>query len=220
MPPCTDIRLKEFLRETTGLKFEPTSVIVDNRPSSDDFETDDEAETTKQHSSSTDSSSSAASTVASESDEEEFTRLLKSMLPQVKQALATASSVSDDLHSAVRDAQNFGKRREFAPGIVALRMAGQLAKQALDEADAATTAVTATDFPAPMKQVQQSRRQRWEARLADIQPRFNAAICGSTPGVEKLQKVMSYTLNVARQQQFTKALVGLERLERLLKETS
>ena len=43
-PPGTDIRLKEFLREVAGLKFEPSYVIVDNLPpidrADDDLEDD------------------------------------------------------------------------------------------------------------------------------------------------------------------------------------
>src|SRR4029079_18365485 len=46
-PPGTDVRLKEFLREVTGLKFEPTYVVVDNLASTDkadDDETDEDSE--------------------------------------------------------------------------------------------------------------------------------------------------------------------------------
>src|SRR5438128_2469054 len=43
-PPGTDIRLKEFLREATGLKFEPTYVIVDNAAPIEETQRDDEAD--------------------------------------------------------------------------------------------------------------------------------------------------------------------------------
>src|SRR5438105_5049701 len=43
-PPGTDIRLKEFLREATGLKFEPTYVIVDKAARIEETERDDEGD--------------------------------------------------------------------------------------------------------------------------------------------------------------------------------
>src|SRR4029079_4345756 len=41
-PPGTDVRLKEFLKETTGLKFEPAYVIVDNLATVAQADGDDE----------------------------------------------------------------------------------------------------------------------------------------------------------------------------------
>jgi hypothetical protein len=217
-PPGTEARLKEFLREVSGLKFEPTYAIVDNLVTIEEAEKDEknngENEDDSESSQDVDSAATdGGSSVVEEDLEEKFVRLLKAILPHVKRALATNTSVSNELKQSVREAQEFGRRREFDPGLDALRRVGGLTKQALAEAEA-------TPPPAPKsddgRAEQPSRRQQWDARLAEVQPRFSAAVAGSVANVDKLQKVMAYAQNEARQQKFVKALVGLDRLERLL----
>jgi hypothetical protein len=205
-PPGTDVRLKEFLREVTGLKFEPSYVIVDNlvtvEQADEDTATDDSEE-----SQATDSVvADGGSSVAQE----------KSILPHVKRALAKKTSVSDELQQCVREAQEFGRRREFDPGLTVLRKVGELTKQALAEAEVAPPAAKASDSSTQSGSAKATRRQQWDARLEKVQPRFSAAVAGSAANVDKLQKVMAYAQNEARQQRFVKALVGLDRLERML----
>jgi hypothetical protein len=215
-PPGTDVRLKEFLREVTGQKFEPSYVIVD-KPTivaeADGVDADEESDGSGVAGSDV---ADSGSNVVEESTEDKFVRILKAILPHVKRALATQTSVSDELRQYVREAQEFGRRREFDPGLTALRKVGELAKQALAEAESAVPAAEANDLATPSSAAKPTRRQQWDARLEEVQPRFNAAVADSAANVVKLQKVMAYKHNQARQQRFVKALVGLDRLEKLL----
>jgi hypothetical protein len=216
-PPGTDVRLKEFLREVTGLKFEPAYVIVDNLVTVDEAETG-EANDDSESSQATESAvAESDSSVVEKSTEDKFVRFLKSILPHVKRALASETSASDELRQCVQEAQEFGRRRDFDPGLAALRKVGELTKQAIAEAESAAPAAKASGSAAQSSLAPLTRRQQWDDRLAVIQPRFNAAVADSTDNVDKLQKVMAYAQDEARQQRFVKALVGLDRLERLLK---
>ena len=218
-PPGTEVRLKEFLREATGLKFEPTYVIVDKSQPIEEPDTDDEADERSDDAPPVDSSVSELPSVVAEGTEEKFVRLLKAILPHVKQALAIKTSLSDDLQAAVREAQGFGKRREFEPGMAALRKVGELTKRALAEAESAAEAQKDTTSERT-KSAKDTRRQQWDARLADIEPRYRTAVNGDAGNSKKLQTIMSYAQNQARQQQFVKALVGLDRLEQMLSVSS
>ncbi len=215
-PPGTDVRLKEFLKETTGLKFEPAYVIVENLEIVEEAEREEHAEEDSEGSEIVESAADGGSSVVEENQEEKFVRFLKAILPHVKKALAANTSVGDALQNSVREAQEFGRRREFEPGLAALRKVGDLTKQALAEAEATPPAATSNGAPASAQAGQSSRRQQWEARLAEVQPRFSAAVAGSAANADKLEKVMAYAQSEARQQRFVKALVGLDRLERLL----
>ncbi len=104
--------------------------------------------------------------------------------------------------------------------MAALRKVGELTKQALTEAASPKPAADTADVSEVSTTERPTRRQQWDARLAEIQPRFSAAVAGSAPNVDKLRKVMQYAQNEARLQQFLKALVGLDRLERLLSEAT
>ncbi len=219
-PPGTDVRLKEFLREVTGLKFEPAYVIVDNLATVEEAEADDEDDGTVSSQATESALADSGSSVAEESNEDKFVRFLKSILPHVKRALASNTSVSGELQQSVQEAQEFGRRRDFEPGLAALRKVGELTKRALAKAETATLVTGANDISNQSHVAQQTRRQQWDNRLAEVQPRFNAAIAGSAENVDKLQKVMTYAQNEARQQRFVKALVGLDRLERLLSDSA
>ena len=214
-PPGPDVRLKEFLREASGLKLEPTYVIVDKptaEQADDESDTDESEESQATESAIADGGSSAKQ----ESSEDKFVRFLKSILPHVKRALATKTSMSDELQQCVREAQEFGRRREFDPGLAALRKVGELTKKALAEAETAGPAAQAKEAPKQSNAAKETRRQQWNTRLEEVEPRFESAVAGSAENVDKLQKVMAYAQNEARQQRFVKALVGLDRLEKLL----
>jgi hypothetical protein len=219
-PPGSDVRLKEFLREVTGLKFEPAYVIVDNRASAeeaDDEDTEDESET---RAVADNAVTGAPSSPVPENSEDKFVRILKAILPHVKRALAKPASPSDELQQAVREAQDFGRRRDFDSGMAALRRVGELTKQALAEADA-RPAIIKADSPAnELATAQNSRRRKWETRLAEVEPTYRDAISRGASSVDKLRKVMNYARNEARQQKFVKALVALDRLERLIDDSS
>jgi len=219
-PPGTDVRLKEFLREVTGLKFEPSYVIVDNLAPTDDADSDEADSDT--HSSAVTESAVAytGSSVSPGNTEEKFVRLLKAMLPHVKRALPTTTSLSGDLQQAVREAQDFGRRRDFEAGMTALRRVGELTKQALAEAEAKPSAAELDGAASDSTTSQSARRRKWESRLADVEPKYRDAISSSVSGSDKLRKVMSYAKNEARQQKFVKAMVALDRLERLMDESS
>ena len=79
----------------------------------------------------------------------------------------------------MREAQELGRRREFERGLVALQkgwrfdeaIAGRGWKRApaKKESDSETSASPAD-----------KRRQEWDVRLAEVQPRFKAAVAGAT----------------------------------------
>ena len=128
-PPGPDVRLKEFLREASGLKLEPSYVIVD-KPTTGEQGDEDAAADDSEESQATESvTADSGSSVAQEGLEDKFVRFLKSILPHVKRALANKTSVSDELQQYVRKAQEFGRRREFDPGLAALRKVGELTKK-------------------------------------------------------------------------------------------
>jgi hypothetical protein len=220
-PPGTEVRLKEFLREVTGLKFEPAYVIVDNRASADEADDDDEADRDADSSTAVESAvAETGSSVAPENTEDKFVRLLKAILPHVKQALAMPTSLTTEVQQAVREAQDFGRRRDFEPGMTALRRVGELTKQALAETEGRPATIEADSTANELATAQNSRRRKWEARLAKVEPTYRDAISRGASSADKLRKVMRYARNEARQQKFVKALVALDRLERLMGEYS
>jgi hypothetical protein len=201
-PPTSGIRLKEFLKEACDLKFEPDFVIVDALPAVD--ESDDREQ-------------------PSEDNGAKFVRLLKSILPYVKRALATPTSLSSELETRVREAQDLGRQRQFEQGLAALRIVGDLTKQALAETNTvpvgAGKRAVANDFASLLREAQTKRRGQWDERIAQIEPRFNEAVAAATDNVDKMRAVMDYALRQAARRQFVKALVGLDRLERLIAES-
>jgi hypothetical protein len=217
-PPGTEVRLKEFLREVTGLKFEPGYVIVDNLVPMDKTDHDEGEDESASSAEAGSVFAESGSNVVEESAENKFLRLLKAILPHVKRALATNTSVSDKLQVAVREAQDLGRRRDFDTGMAALRRVGELTKQALSATDtrpAGNESDGASDFTTS----QNARRRNWESRLAEIEPRYRATISNSDSTSDKLRKVMTYATNQARLQKFIKAMVALDRLELLLNES-
>jgi hypothetical protein len=137
----------------------------------------------------------------------------------VKRALTTSTSVRDELQLRVREAQDLGRQRDFEQGIVALRLVGQLTKQAIAEADASPAAVGADQTTSPMEEAKTARRQQWEQRLAELEPHYSDAVNSANSGAGKLRIVMDYSRAQAERGQFVKALVGLDRLAQLLGES-
>ncbi len=125
--PGKEIRLKEFLKEETSYKFEPAYVIVDTLTPVEESEGEAAAE--------------VETTEAKVDDDSgpKFIDLLKKILPHVKRALAKPTTVSEELQSRVREAQDFGRQRDFQQGLATLKIVGQLTKQALAESEAAPT---------------------------------------------------------------------------------
>jgi hypothetical protein len=214
-PPGSEIRLKEFLREAASLKFEPTYVIVDNLSSTDESDAQDGSPAEEEV-----SPAAATDDAVQESEEEKFIRLLKSILPHVKRALQADSPMRDELQRTVREAQEFGKKREFGPGIGALRSVGELTKKVLSASEPVKRDEKPASLADKLKAAQRLRREEWEVRLADMDDRFAAALAAQSSNSNKLQKVMAYAQNEARKQRFVKALVGLDRLERLMEESA
>jgi hypothetical protein len=207
-PPGTQIRLKDFLKETTGSKFEPEYLIVDAPAPIEDGE---QSETNS-------GEAPPVNSAAKEDPGEKFVRLLKSILPHVKRALATNTSINDELQTRVREAQDLGRRRDFVQGMVALRLVGQLTKQAIFEAEAAPSVATDRTMPSPVE-AETARRRQWEERLTEIEPRYRDAMTAANSSSTKLRIVMDYAHSQALRKRFVKAIVGLERLERMLAES-
>jgi hypothetical protein len=60
------------------------------------------------------------------------------------------------------------------------------------------------------------RRREWEERIAQVEPRYADAIESAGADAGKLRIVMNYAQTQSKRRQYVKALVGLERLERML----
>jgi hypothetical protein len=208
-PPGPKIKLKEFLKEAAGLKFEPDYVIVDAAV----FEEEDQQ-------AGGGGKAPPAAAAGAEDKGEKFIRLLKLILPHVKRALATSTSLSDELQKYVREAQDLGRQRDFDNGMVALRRVGELAKQALAEAE--SVRATGGDEPVRdpraqrLQEAEARRRRQWQERIAQVEPRYHEAIGAATPDARQMRLVMDYAQRQAGRKHFVKALVGLDRLEQLL----
>jgi hypothetical protein len=257
-PPGKEIRLKEFLKEEASLKFEPNYVIVDTLTP---VEEADDAATAEE---------GAVEAKVEEDAGPKFIDLLKKILPHVKWALAKPTSVSEELQSRVREAQEFGRQRDFEQGLATLRIVGQLTKQALAESEAASTgagpaqellgrakkvralasqsevektsvareiaqrldeaealaqrdqidranrALERAQRWIDLAQAETRRRQQWEERFAEVEPRYNEVVADETPQANQMRVIMNYATSQAQRKQFVKALAGLNRLEPLL----
>jgi hypothetical protein len=258
-PPGPAIRLKEFLKEETSFKFEPNYVIVDVLTP---IEESADGEATVE--------GRSVEAKVEEDAGPKFIGLLKKILPHVKRALAKPTSVSAELQSRVREAQELGRQRDFQQGLATLKIVGQLTKQALAESEAAPAASgPAQEFVERSKKVRSlaqdseveqtsvakeiaqllaeadtfsqrnqieranraleraerwidlaqaetRRRQQWEARFAEFEPRYNERSAVATPEASQMRVIMNYATRQAERKQFVKALTGLNRLERLL----
>jgi len=206
-PPGTQIRLKDFLKDAAGLKFEANYLIVETPTQFDEDATEEQSGAQQV----------SPQSAAAENLEDKFVRLLKAILPHVKQALITPTTVSDELKARVREAQDFGRQRDFEHGMESLKRVGQLAKQALAEAEAATVAAAAEQSTSDGNASPRSRK--WQERLSDLEPRYNAALRDPQPRNQKLRLIMHYSRAQAAKRKFVKALVGLDRLESILAES-
>jgi hypothetical protein len=204
-PPGPPIKLKEFLKESTDFKFEPDYVIVDAPTPIDEEE---QAAPTAQ--------APAGEAATQEDAGEKFVRLLKSILPHVKRALATTTSLSEELQSSVREAQDLGRQRDFEQGMAALRRVGALTKQALAEAESVASIPPVEEAASPRQEAEAKRRRQWEERIAQVEPRYAEAMQNSTPDAGKLEILMDYAQRQSKQRQYVKALIGLDRLEQML----
>jgi hypothetical protein len=222
-PPGPNVKLKEFLKESTDFKFEPDYVIVDvSTPIDEGAEMAVAGDAAAVQQSGTAETEAQPESIAGEDAGEKFIRLLKSILPHVKRALATSTSLSDELQTSVRLAQELGRKRDFENGMVALRRVGALTKQALAETPTAPKAQSAApdSLASRRKEAEEKRRQQWEQRIADVEPRYSEAVQGAGPDAGKMKIVMDYAQTQSKRKQFVKALVGLDRLERMLAESS
>jgi hypothetical protein len=198
-PPGKAIRLKEFLKEETSFKFEPDYVIVETLTPVDEAEGD---ATTEEDTSNESHLAEPGVVNADEEAGEKFIDLLKKILPHVKRALAKPTSVSEELQSRVREAQDLGRRREFQQGLATLRIVGQLTKQALAESEAAPAA----DGPA-RECVERSKTLRALAR---------ATGSDATSVAMEITRELEEADDFAQRNRFDRANLALERVERLI----
>jgi hypothetical protein len=207
-PPGTDIRLKDFLREVTGLKLEPTYTIVEKLADVDDEDANevigDFRETER---------------VAEQPDEDagaKFSRLLQALTPHANRALSMNTTIRGELQAGIQEAEDLGRRSDFEAGLSALRRVGELIRCCCAEAGIATGSEEPNNVAAPAETSSETRRREWDLRLAEIEPRYRESVRTGGPLAEQLQKVMQYAQTQAGNQQFIKALVGLDRVERML----
>jgi hypothetical protein len=207
-PPGTDIRLKDFLREVTGLKLEPTYTIVENLAAVDDEDTDEVI-----------GDFNHTEPIADQPDEDagaKFSRLLQALLPHAKRCLSMNTMAGDELQTAMHEAAELGRQRDFEEGLIALKRVGELIRRCCAEGGIATGSEEPNSIGASAQASDDTRRHEWDLRFAEIEPRYRESIRTGGPLAEQLQKVMEYSQTQAGNQQFIKALVGLDRVERML----
>jgi len=188
-PPGPNIRLKEFLKEHTGFKFEPDYVIVDALSA-----IEDEGEEGNE--------GGQVGQAETEDVGQKFTRLLKAILPHVKRALAVTTSVSDELRQCVDEARELGRQREFEQGLVILRRVGELAKQALAEAESTAPA--------------DSESTRLNARLGELQSLAEQVGASDTSHGRNLAARIQEVERLIVSEQFDRAEKLLRQAEQLI----
>jgi hypothetical protein len=187
-PPGTEIRLKEFLKEETSNKFEPNYVIVDTLTPIEEADGEVSVE------------EGAVAANVEEDAGPKFIDLLKKILPHVKRALAKPTSVSEELQSRVREAQELGRQRDFQQGLATLKIVGQLTKQALAEAEAAPAATaTAQEF------LRRSKKVRSLAHDSEVE---------ETSVAKEIAQRLDEADALAQRNQVDRANRALERAER------
>jgi hypothetical protein len=193
-PPGKEIRLKEFLKEETSFKFDPDYVIVDALAPID--ESEDESKTE-------DAPKQESQEVGAADDQgEKFITLLKKILPHVKRALATPTSVSDELKSRVAEAQGLGRQRDFEQGLATLRIVGQLTKAALAEAESTQTA--------------SDPGGRTIQRSSQLRTRADEAEASGTSFAKDIERRFQQVDGFIQKKQFDRAEKALDQLERLV----
>jgi hypothetical protein len=226
--PGKDIRLKEFIKEEAGFKFDPVYRIVDTLATVDETDeeeteegaTSDTGQATEENttaeatetasatetapSTETDSVPEAALQQAQEDHGDKFMRLLKKILPHVKRALAASTSLSDELRDQVRQAQDLGRRREFEQGLVTLRIVAELAKKALTEAGSSRSSSSAD----PAAEIAN--------RLQQLRGRIDAEQAQETSVAREISTRVRDAETSAGRQKFDRAATALQQLERLL----
>ncbi|HEX2477112.1 MAG TPA: hypothetical protein VHK01_20320, partial [Lacipirellulaceae bacterium] len=189
-PPGTEIRLKEFLKEETSYKFEPNYVIVETLTPIEEAEAEAPVE------------EGAAEAKVEEDAGPKFIDLLKKILPHVKRALAKPTSVSAELQSRVREAQELGRQRDFQQGLATLKIVGQLTKQALAEAEAAPAATgPAQEF------LQRSKKVRILAQDSEV---------AETSVAREVARRLDEADALAQRNQIDRANRAIERAERCI----
>jgi hypothetical protein len=128
------------------------------------------------------------------------------------------TTVRGELQAGIDEAEDLGRRSDFEEGLVALRRVGDLIKRSHAESELATASEESNSVGASAQPTGETRRREWELRLAQIEPRYREAVGAGGTQAEQLQKVMEYAQTQAGNQQFVKALVGLDRVEKLLSE--
>ena len=114
-----------------------------------------------------------------------------------QEADANKTSVANEIAQRLAEAERLGQRNQFARANRAL----QRAERWIELAQAETR-----------------RRRQWEARLADLEPRYNELASDSTAHSNQMRVIMNYAASQADRKQFVKALAGLDRLAPLLAE--
>jgi hypothetical protein len=114
-----------------------------------------------------------------------------------QEANANETSVANEVAQRLAEAERLGQRNQFARANRAL----QRAERWIELAQAETR-----------------RRRQWEARLADLEPRYNELASDSTAHSNQMRVIMNYAASQADRKQFVKALAGLDRLAPLLAE--
>ncbi len=194
-PPGKDIRLKEFLKEETKFKFEPDYVIVDSLTPIDEV---DEEEKTEEA-----GAPETQEQKASEDQGAKFITLLKKILPHVKRALATPTSVSEELKGRVGEAQTLGRQRDFEQGLATLRIVGQLTKFALAEIETAGASQDPSD--------------KINGRLSELRSLAKEAEAPETSLAKDIARRFQQVETFVQKNQFNRADSSLDQLERLVK---
>jgi hypothetical protein len=127
----------------------------------------------------------------------EFLEQSQRLRSLAQEAGASETSVASEVAKRLAEAEQLGQRNHF---------------------DRANRALQRAERWIELAQAETRRRQQWEERLAELEPRFNQRASDSTPDSNQIRAIMNYATSQAERKKFVKALAGLNRLEPMLSE--
>lgn len=217
-PPVKTTILKEYVREESGIGFQPEFEIVPALPEISDADDDggtttgippqaDTSPATETAPAESPTTETQATTEPPPVDAESANRFRQQMEATVQQLKAANNP---ELAAAAKPllAEAAGQARQgaFTDAFQNLDRVARMLQQAPPlAAESAAETETAS---------------QWEARWSALEPACLNALSGNPPNADKIRVVMNYAVEQAASGNHAKALAALERLEPLLEETA
>ena len=161
-----------------------------------------------------------AKTPEADAETQDFNKRLAALLPEVKTAVAQGGERGQDVKLKVSEVGVFARKKEF-----------ERAHALLDEAEELMAEIARDNEPEPDAEAPEDEdedeqdngegseeAQRFEQRLAEIEPDYLALLAARNPEASRLRAVLDYANGQAEAGDHAKALAALERLKGLMDE--